>query len=99
MSTKQMALDNDAEVLRTFRYWLAAKAAYDQHIITPGNLQSLLQDLCIERRCRWSDLPYCLQSLHDEALVRQRVERYGNADFIVKHLIDSIDRAMHATTV
>ena len=62
--------------------------------LKPGDVTSLLQDVCIDAKCRISDLPRVLVGIYDEAKLRLNDPHHGSESYSLRGLISSVERAL-----
>lgn len=64
--------------------------------LTPEDVISLVQDVCIEVGCVPVALPSCLVCIYTDARSRRDEPDYGHTNFITKSLVHDLERAMKA---
>ena len=64
--------------------------------LSPADVLSRMQDICIDTRLRLADLPAVLGALHDDAIARDHSFRggRGTTPFIVKGLVRTLNDAI-----
>lgn len=89
--------EQSAEVKREVAHfrmleWLRELEAEGRHVISASDLQSELSDLCLDLRCGWGDLPEALNEFHKEVGLQIGDPHHGAPGFIVRNLINSVER-------
>lgn len=64
--------------------------------MTPSEVIFLLDDICIDVRCTRGALPSAVLRIYLDAVKRRDVPSYGSCNFIIRNLINDMERALQS---